>query len=891
MHRWRGTNRRGELCRVAASWSEVVAIPAPILSLTHYGCPPGDRRTAGGGWNPVVVADPRRMAAHQRWLDATAVRLHPRRSSTAVRHLQEPVNGLLLDIRRTLRSLWKTGAIFAIALVTIALGVGANTAMFSVVHAVVLSPLPYAAPERLVSLWPEKRWSSEMLQDVRDRVSSYEAISAWRSTTFTLLGDALPEPATAALVSAAHFDVLGVRPLRGRTFTPEDETGGQGPVALLSHDFWQRRYGGDPSVLGRSIRLAGGGAESRTVVGVLPPDFVPLPPDVEVWVPLGQAAGQPGYFNGYGMSVIGRLRPGVTAAQALPELRRLVDELTPLHPTQFRPIRYSPVDVVPLRDQITKGVRTQLVVLLGAVGFILLIACTNVANLLLARAHGRQRDVAVQMALGCSRGRIFRQVLTESLALGLGGGAVGVLVAALATPVIRDFVAPHLPRTEAIAVDGTVLAFALAVSLLAGFIFGAMPAFHATRATPGEVMRASAGRGHSQGRRASRVNDALVVAEIALSLMLLAGAGLMLKSLWRLANENTGFTATNVLAMQLTLPPGRYDSLSARAALLRDIEERLGAIAGVETTGTINILPLSGAASGFPYRVEGEQQAEGTSQVVSTRIVTPAYFEALDVPLVRGRMFGAGDVPNAEPVLLVNEAFARQHWPAGDPLGARLLSAGAGEPIGRIVGVVGDMRQKAVAEAPDPEIYGAVSQFGWQPGYLLVRGARELPPQTAVLEALRAAEPLLGVRDVRPMEEVVRASMGSTRFYARLLTGFAVLALLLGLVGVYGVMTYAASRRTREFGVRLALGATPRDLLFEVIGRAMVPVVAGIALGVAGALALTRLISSILYGVEAGDPWVLAGVALLLAAAAAVAALLPAARVSRLSPVHALQSE
>ena len=803
------------------------------------------------------------------------------------------MNGLVLDLRMTLRSLRKTAALFGVALLTIALGVGVNTAMFSVVNAVVLRPLPYREPDRLVSPWPEKRWGLQMFEDVRERVSSYEALSAYRQMSFMLLGDGLPESVPVAMVSPTHFGVLGVAPLAGRLFAEGDATGAAGAVVVLSHGFWQRQLGGDPSVVGRTVRLAGGGVEARTVIGILPPDFEPLPQGVDAWVPMIRTPGQPGYFGGYGMSVIARLKPGVAPAQASAELRRLVPELTPTHPTQFRPARYSPVDVVPTLELMTRGVRTQLLVLLGAVGFILLIACTNVVNLLLARAQGRRRDIAVQMALGCSPRRVARQVLMESLVLGLGGGAIGALAAVLSLPLLRNAVADYVPRAGAIEIDGRVLLFAVAVSLLTGLLFGALPALHAAGSAPGDMLRATAGRGQSQGRASGRANDLFVAAEIALSLMLLAGAGLMLKSLWQLTRVDTGFSAEGVLTMQLTLPPGRYDSLDARAALLRRIEERLGALPGVQTVGAIDFLPLSGSSNGVPYRVAGQELPPGSSQVANFRVVTPDFFRALRIPLERGRMLGPSDVPvdsGGERALLVNEAFARQHWPDRDPLGGRVLNA-AGEPFGRVVGVVGDSRQMSMDAAPAPEIYGATTQLGWTGGYLVLRGDGTVPAREPVLAALRAIEPNLGVRNVDPMEEVVSSAMNDTRFYARLLTAFAGLALALGLVGVYGVMTYAASRRTREFGVRLAFGATRRDLLVAVLTRALVPVGAGLALGLAGALALTRVLASRLYEVGATDPWVLGAAALLLGAAATAAALVPAARASRLSPVRALQAE
>ena len=804
------------------------------------------------------------------------------------------MTGLALDLRITLRSLLKTPGILAISLLAIALGVGVNTAMFSVVNAVLLRPLPYPEPERIVALWPEKRWSAAMLNDVRERVGSHEAVAAYRTETYMLLGQDAPEAIPVAVVSPSYFTVLRSSPIAGRAFREGDEVRAEGPVVVLSHALFERRFGGDRNIVGTRIRLAGGGAESRTVIGIMPADFTSIPAQAEAWVPLVDQ-GQPGFFGGYGFSVIGRLAPGASVTRASAELRRLVPELTPLHPSQFRPIRYSPVDVVQQLEMMTRGIRTKLFVLLGAVVFILLIACTNVANLLLARAHGRQREVAVQVAIGCSNARILRQVLLEGVLVGLAGGVIGLYAAMVALPVIRSFAGSYIPRTASISVDATVLGYALLLSLVTGILFGALPALRAAATSPGDIMRATAGRGQSQGRKASRVSDLFVITEIAVSLLLLVGSGLMLKSLWQLTRVDLGFSPDRVLAMQVILPPGsRYDSLSARAALLRDIETRIDALPGVERVGTIDILPFSGSNSGFPYQVLGQTEPAGTSLVVNTRVVTPDYFETLRIPLLRGRMFGASDIPTSDSTaplpILANEAFANLHWPEGSAIGGRIQTAGGGF-TGEIVGITRNARQISVAGEPDPEIYLAASQNGWNGGYLLVRGERDVPSQRPILDALQSIDRDLGVRNVRSMDDVVHAGANDTRFYTRLLTAFALLALILGVVGVYGVMAHATSRRTREFGVRLALGATPRDVLGFVLTRALVPVSIGLAIGAAGAVGLTRLIESLLYGVSARDPWVLVGGMLFLGASAIVAALIPALRASRLSPLEALRDD
>jgi predicted permease len=800
------------------------------------------------------------------------------------------MTGILLDLRHSFRSLRKTPAIFLVSVVTIALGVGANTAMFSVFNAVVLSPLPYAAPERLVAPWPEKRWSVSMLQDVTERVESYEAISASTSAFYTLLGDGSAESVRVMLAMASHFDVLGVRPQLGGGFVAGDATASRGPVVVISHRFWQQRFGGAPDVVGRVIRLAGNGLTERTIVGVLPPDFWPATPDA--WVPIVTTPGQPGAYGSYGLDAVARLKPGVSVQQASQEMRGLVDDLALLHPTQFREARYSPVDVVPRHETLVRNVRPQLLIALGAVGFILLIACTNVANLLLARAQMRRREVAVQLALGCSGGRIVRQVIAESLLMGIIGGAVGLAAAAFALPAVIALIGDQFPRAATIQIDPVVLAFALGISLLAGFVFGTGPAVRALRSAPGEIMRSTAGRGQSEGRHGRRASDALVIAQVALCLVLLAGAGLMLKSLWQLTRLDPGFDPSDVLTMRITLPPVRYDEPETRAALRRRLLEEVRAVPGIAAAGLIDDLPLGDGSTNMTYRVDGQELPPGASQVVSARVVTPGYFEVMRIPLLQGRMLGADDPPaTGANALLANEAFARLHWPTGDALGARVLF-GDGEPLGTIVGIVRDVRQQNLATPSAPEIYVSASQSGWPTSTVLaVRGVQGVPAQQAVVSALHAVEPEIAPRNIRAMETVLWNAAGSTRFYARLLTGFALVALVLGIVGVYGVISYAVSRRTGELGVRLALGATGRDLLTHVIVRAMVPVGIGVGVGLAAALLLTRLLASVVYEVRVTDPWVLGVVGAVLTAAALGAALVPALRAARINPIRAMQGE
>jgi putative ABC transport system permease protein len=794
------------------------------------------------------------------------------------------MSGFFLDLRQALRSLLRAPALLTVALLTIALGVGANVAMFSVLHSVVMSPLPYPDSERIVQLWPEKRWSVDMLNDVRERVDSYEATAAVTSQTMMLLGEGPAEVIEGALVSAQFFDVLAIRPQLGAGFEPGDALAERGPVVVLSHELWQSRFNGDPTVIGRTVRLAGMGVEERTVVGVM---GAGLPRPERFWTPIVEVEGQPGYYGPYGLEVIGRLRPEIPAERASAELRGLTEELTPVHPTQFRPIRYSPVDVVPALEAIVRNVRAQLLVLMGAVAFVLLIACTNVANLLLARAQVRQREIAVRAALGSSRGRIVRYIFAESAVIGLLGGGAGLLAAYYTLPLLANFLGAQIPRAEEIGINGAVLLFALALSLGASLIFGVVPAWRASRTAPAQLLR-SGGRGQSQTRSAGRLNDVLVGGEIALCLVLLAGAGLMLKSMWQLMRVDTGLVTENILTVQYSLPPGRYEGPEEIQLVYQRMEEELGAIPGVASVAFSTTLPLSGGWSGLPYQIEGQPEEE-VSRVVPSRVVTPAFFQLFGLDLVEGRLFGLQDVvPDAEGAVVVNEAFARQHWPEGDALGGRIMTAG-GNPIGTIVGVVRDARMGLIHEEPTPQIFSAL--VAPSSGFAILRGAGAVPTAESVVRTLRQIEPDIAARNVRTMDEVIAGAAAETRFFTRLLLGFAAIALLLGLVGVYGVMSYAVTRRTRELGVRLALGASPRAVTRRVVGRALGPLGAGIAAGLLGAVLLTRVLAGLMYEVNTIDPWVLGSVALLLVATGIAAALVPAARAGRVSPLRALEAE
>lgn len=842
------------------------------------------------------------VVTHQIWaraLDPDVAAVHRRRRRHGWRRGGQgasrgggwDVSSFMQDLRFAWRSMRRTPAPYLVALLTIGLGVGANAAMFSVVNGVLISPLPYPDEARLVRVWPEKRWSMRLLRDVRDRVTSFDVIAGAMGGSLTLLGEGEPQVVGATSVSDGWFGALGAEPALGRLIQAGDEVSAEGPVAVLSYGFWQRQFGGDPEVVGRTVGLGGYGVERRTIVGVLQDGFVPYPSDVDVWIPWVSDPALAGYRGAYGGTAIGRLGGGAARRQAIAEMRSLIPDLRDLHPTQFREIRYSPVDVVPLHDSMVRGVRTQLYVLLGAVAFVLLIACTNVANLLLARASRRRRETGLRLALGADRGRVLRQMVTESVFLGVMGGSAGLAVAAFTMPALRASLAPHLPRADLVTLDLTVVGYALTVSVLAGLLFGVVPGLRAARQEPAAVL-GDYGRASAGGRRAARVNEALIVTEVALSLVLVVGAGLMLKSLWALSEVDPGFEPRGVLAVNVVIPPGPYDETEARRALFVDLLARVEAVPGIGRghVATVNSLPLGGGWSGIPYQVQGQEVPRGESIVAGLRLVSADYFAVLEIPLLEGRLLTSADDRDAEPVTVVNEAFVNRHWPDESGLDRVVLDSD-GELFGRVVGVVGNTRFAGLDEPPVPSLYVSADQSGWDASQLLIR--TELADPLAlfgpVSTAIHEVDATLPVRRPRRMTDVAAAALGDRRFYAQLFGGFAGLALLLGLVGVYGVMSYVVSQRTQEVGIRVALGASRSSVLADMMRRGMAPVLLGIGVGLAGSYVVSRSMMALLYEVTATDPGVYGAVALLVALTGVAAILIPATRASRADPATVLK--
>ena len=817
------------------------------------------------------------------------------------------MDDLRQDLRWAARSIARNPLLATAAVVTLALGIGAGTAVFSVVHGLLLKPLPYAEPDRLVSVWPEQNFNKALVRRIAEAVPALEGISGISNGEVVLTGDGSAEQLRSSLVSVGHFALLGVRPALGRSFRPEESVPGEDGVVILSHGLWTRRLGGDPGILGRTVRLSGAGHESRTVIGVLPEGYRPVsdsgdPP--QLWMPLADPESWTVHDDSswYVNWRVGRLAPGATREQATAQLRAEALRLRSEGSNAFDEEVVRTAEVVPLGRGSADDLSRPLWLLMGAVGLVLLIACANVANLLLARGEARERELAVRRALGAGRLRIARQLLTESAILGVAGGLLGIAIAYGAVEVLAARAAAVLPRTDEVAVDGAVLLFALASSLLAAVVFGALPALQGSRGagagggSDAECLR-SAGRGALGTGRSGRLPRWLIGAEVALAVVVLVASGLMLRSLHSLYAVDPGFDPSNVLAFQVTPPEAKYPDPAAANRFYDRLLERIGAMPGVRSAGGIQLLPLTGGNWGFPSYPEGFVLPEGdTPPSLNFRIVRPGYMEAVRMPLLAGRRLadadGLGDAPD---LAVVNETLAREYFPGGAEaaLGRKIRFFGPEGPEVAIVGVVGDVRQFALDLEPQPEVYVTSQEWTWPVALWMVVRTDGDPMRLAgdVRRAVAAIDPDVPVARVDRMEAVVARSAGTRRFVAVLLTAFGALALVLGAIGVFGVTSYTVARRLPELGLRKALGATPGGLVGETLRRGLRPVAAGVAVGVVAALLVSRLLASLLFGVAPRDPATLAAAAgfLLLVGTAAVA--LPALRASKVDPMRVLRDE
>ena len=791
------------------------------------------------------------------------------------------------DLQYAVRTLTNQPTFALTAILTLALGIGANTAIFSVVNSVLLRPLPFPAPEQLVYVWgkyPDFGRTSTSAPDYRDwreGVAAFEHLAAANDASFNLTGSGEPEQVRGSRVTANFFDALGVQPSLGRAFAEGEDREGATDVVVLAHDLWRRRFAEDPSVIGRSIVV---NDRPYTVIGVMPGTFR-AGSELELWMPIDLS--NPGYpRRGEFLTLIGRLAPGATIAQAQSQLDLVVRRLAEQYPETNASIQG---EVVSMQADIVSEAKPALLVFTAAVALVLLIACANVANLLLAQASGRQREVAVRLALGASRTRLLRQLLTESLLLSSIGAAGGLLLAAWALDALQASGTTFVPRLWEVGVDWTVAAFAFALAVGTGLLFGLAPAARLIRAGSLQDSLKDGARGGTAG--GTRFRNALVLGEAALAIMLLAGAGLLIRSFVRLNQVDMGFDPGGVLTYELILPTARYPDDDALVPVIDRLVERTRAIPGVEAVSVSSDLPLEGS-SYLTFDLEGRVQTDGGNGDVQPFRVTPGYFDVLRIPLRKGRLLEESDAASATPVAVVNEELVRRFLSGQDPIGRRIQVADGSDSASLIVGVVGDVAQEEVSAAPYAQVYQPMAQGPLRSVRVALRAAGDpMALANQARAALASVDPQLPLTKLRTMEDRLSGSLTQPRVSMAVLALFALLALVLAAIGIYGVLSYAIARRTREIGIRIALGAQPGDVRRLVIGEGMRPVVAGVALGVAGALALTRLMRSLLYGVSPADPVTLGVVAILLTTVALMAAWLPARRATRVDALEALRSE
>ncbi|HSB07966.1 MAG TPA: ABC transporter permease [Blastocatellia bacterium] len=813
------------------------------------------------------------------------------------------MNKLWLDLRYGARMLLKKPAFTLIAVITLALGIGANTAIFSVVYAVLLRPLPYPEPDRLVMLWTrlekiglEQNWVSEPeVLDFREQSQLLEGFGVVSGTSFVLTGSGEPEQLSGAEISTNFFSVLRADIKAGRDFSPDEEIPGAPRVAILSHSFWQTHFGGEQSILGNTIYLSG---KPATVVGILPANFalmVPqealVPSNVDVWVPYAEDYAKKNR-DSHGLTVIARMKPGVTLAQAQEEMNGIAGRLYPKYYTHTG----FEVKVVSLHGDIVKKMRPALLVLLAAVGFVLLIACANVANLLLGRAAAREKELAIRAAMGAGRSRLLRQLLTESLLLAFLGGAGGVMLAVWGVDALLALSPPDLPRIEEVSIDTRVLAFTFAVAALTGVLFGLIPALKASRISLTQTLKE--GSRSVAGGGGHRLRQLIVVAEIALSLVLLVGAGLLMHSFFGLMRVDPGFDSHNVLTMKVQVPRTRYKDGPAVTAFFQQLLEKIQALPGVESAGAISQLPLSGDYWGGTLTFEGvaanAERGNMASFEVDQRAITPDYFTAMKTPLLEGRFFTSGDV-RAKPCAIIDETLARRLWPDTSPIGRRFTFGRFPEKPDtwiEIVGVVRHIRHHKLDANVREEVYYPHAIVSFTGMSLAIRTTTDpLSMAGAVRDTVRSIDRDQPVYRIRTMDEFVARALAPARFTLVLLLIFAGVAALLAVVGIYGVMSHAVTERTHEIGIRMALGAEARDVLKLVVGQGLLLTLAGVVIGLVASFAATRVMTGLLYGVGATDAVTFAVVPVLLTGVALAASFIPARRAMKVDPMVALRYE
>ena len=803
------------------------------------------------------------------------------------------MNILWQDLRYGARMLMKQPGFTLIAVLTLALGIGANTAIFSVVNGVLLRPLPFSEPERLVMIretklpqFPEFSVSPGNFLDWQKQNTVFERVVALTPSVNILTSAGEPDRLRGVRVTDGFFTTLGVTPQLGRSFLPEEDQPGRNNVVILSHGFWQRRFGGSTDIVNQTVTLDG---QSFTVVGVMPSAFYFMNRDNELWLPMGFTAQEAQNHGGHSLAVFGRLKSGVTLARAHTEMSAIATRLAAQYPEVNTGWN---VKLMPLLEFMVRGIAPALLALLAAVAFVLLIACVNVANLLLTRAAGRQKELAIRAALGAARARIVRQLLTESLLLALAGGALGLLLARWGVDALLALTPPDLPRLGEVALDGRVLMFTLVAALLTGLLFGLIPAWQASRPNLHETMK-DGGRGSTEGRQFTR--SALIVLEVAAALVLLVGSGLMMKSFWRLLQVDPGFRPENALAVSVELPDKKYAKEDQQAAFFQRLIEQVRTLPGVQSVGATSNLPLNSAD--FVLGFEVKEQAPlspGVGQSTNFYAVSADYFKAMGISLLRGRGFTERDNADAPKVAVINEAMANKLFPNQEAIGQHITFDRRNNNLAwfEIVGIVRDVKEYGLNQQTPLQTYEPYLQQTLPAMTMVVRTAADPTNLSAAIRnevrQLDAAQP---ISDIKTLNQIVSTSIGSQQFVVLLLGLFSVVALLLAALGIYGVLSYAVTRRTHEIGIRLALGASARDVLRLVIGQGMKLAGIGVMVGLVAAYALTRWMETLLFQVKATDPLTFAAIAALLTLVALLACWIPARRAAKVDPMIALRCE
>jgi putative ABC transport system permease protein len=815
------------------------------------------------------------------------------------------MTGLFNDFKYAFRVLLKAPGFAAAAVVVLALGIGANTAIFGIVNGVLLRPLPYADPDQLVQLWhtpPQKQFpgvprfalSAANYLDWEQQNTVFSSSAVYRFRPFRLTDSGEPRIVEAAAVEPTFFSVLRVSPLMGRAIGRGDDASEREHIVVLSYKLWTTQFGSDPQIVGRTIHLDG---DAYTVVGIMPRTF-DKPGYALLWTPLAWTPQEKAVRGEHSMSAIARLKPGVSVRQAQAQLDSIAARIAEQYPADAA--GWGAL-VVPLREETVGEVRKPLLMLLGAVAFVLLIACANVANLMLARTIDRRKELAIRTAFGAKRSRIIRQVLVEGVLVSAVGGALGLFVAQFGTALVVKFFGSSLPRADEIRLDATVLAFTFIVAVLTGTIAGTVPAWRMSKSDPNEALKQGFGRldAPSGGKR---TRTALVVAEVALSLVLLVGAGLMIRTLWNLRSVSPGFQPDHVLTMRIGVASNDFKNEPEEIQFYDDVLRRVRALPGVQYAGVTDDLPLQGGSM-QPVAVEGHEAVEMAHQPeVSVRVLSPQFFRAMGIPIVRGRDFSEADVATSQPVVLVSESMARQFWPNQDPIGKHVTLTFFPKERREVIGVVGDVKDRGL-DNPDPvsTLYWPLAQFYTPPSFgkfraiplaLAVRTATDPQSiQTAVRSAIHEISPGTPLIEVQTMDAIVDESLSSQRFNMLLLAVFAGLALLLAGVGLYSVLAYATRQRVKEIGIRMALGADRSDVLRMVLIEGLRPTLLGVVIGGAAAVSLSRVLGALIFGVKATDVPTYAAVALLLTAIGMLASIIPAYRATRVDPITTLRDE